>query len=1130
MKEIKIFLASSYELESDRVRFGDMIYRWNSAWERKGYHLTLTKWEDFPGFYEPDGQQTSYNRSIECSHIFVALFWHKTGRHTLNELQVAKNAANVTACIFRRDPASHLTDEEKNLYAARNPDKRLEDLNANSGDMDSFLQDQADVEQKKYSTFEELETAFKLLLKSWIKENDPNLTDNWQPAPDQHNVISFSEKTLNFDLASICDLLRKLNQIKIGNYQLSSSVDNANLMFCLNREAVSDEQKDLINRFNRQNAPLLLMQRKDQSSSSSELKSWYSKNKQYPVNYSSVDSLLLRFMQNLLLHFPEKSSYSVKRGALFLESPDRKFFLPAINLLGANEFSGEEIKELCGKLAACDEEVKKCKKQRDENPDPENDALYSQALKEQDTCQKELDGKIKNFLDLQRSFLQTQLQDDLKEFENVNRLWDSGQISQFIELVTQKTPSDNDIKRHCENLLKAQEAANIASRERIAAESRETAAEINLANTRRQLVNDFHSLVKGAQAALYQEKKDEAVKNFQKAADISPLLLEQIRRKNLLKYLALIVFLPLGKLQEEAGCWGNAAESYKKCLNYLLEFDPSFQQHSPETVNGILAHLALNCINSSRYQEALNYLNQITPSSTFKATALSHTGIIQSRLNNHKSALISFFKAYNKFLSSSQIRGENDSQPSRKAQFRECAVCAENIARVYMNLKNMTEALVFLGKATNFWNCFLDEESRKVDIREIDKSKSQDFSEIYKKICVLLKEANNHVVSNNWSLFNALHFTQSVMEFLCYEKKFNELEECFRSAELLWNHKELDYSSKSIVANLYDILGQSYQLSNAPDKAHEAYQTAEVLSSGSERPGVFARHSCILIELEQFEKALSKLKKGLDIVLEKGDENFSDNDLYYLYNGLRLVHQKLSKQCEEHGDIQGKENHLNEALKFGKKRLDLKPDAQTMLFIYYDQGYILSELEQFEEALSKFKKGLDIVSEKGAENFSDNDLDFLYNKLRFVHKELSEQCEERGDIQGKENHLNEALKFGQKSLELKLDNWHKSSRFLSIGSLHRKLNNFQEAWQNYQKAINLLEEQYFSSEDYVTTLDDAAIYNEAARILFELKNYAQALEYSRKGLDILCSHLNEDDVIVVNCRNFLSKIKEMAKQ
>ena len=51
MKEIRIFLASSYELEPDRARVGNLIRQLNDEYEKRFLHLRLVKWEDLDSFY-----------------------------------------------------------------------------------------------------------------------------------------------------------------------------------------------------------------------------------------------------------------------------------------------------------------------------------------------------------------------------------------------------------------------------------------------------------------------------------------------------------------------------------------------------------------------------------------------------------------------------------------------------------------------------------------------------------------------------------------------------------------------------------------------------------------------------------------------------------------------------------------------------------------------------------------------------------------------------------------------------------------------------------------------------------------------------------------------------------------------
>ena len=43
---IKIFLASSEELEADRYRFGNLIRKLDNIYEKRGIRIELFEWED----------------------------------------------------------------------------------------------------------------------------------------------------------------------------------------------------------------------------------------------------------------------------------------------------------------------------------------------------------------------------------------------------------------------------------------------------------------------------------------------------------------------------------------------------------------------------------------------------------------------------------------------------------------------------------------------------------------------------------------------------------------------------------------------------------------------------------------------------------------------------------------------------------------------------------------------------------------------------------------------------------------------------------------------------------------------------------------------------------------------------
>ena len=104
MKKIRIFLASSFELESDRVLIGNLIRQLNDdLYEPRHIHLKLEKWEDVESFYNGISKQGEYDYLIKQCELFIGLFWHCAGRYTLHEVDVAgENLDRENILIFRK--------------------------------------------------------------------------------------------------------------------------------------------------------------------------------------------------------------------------------------------------------------------------------------------------------------------------------------------------------------------------------------------------------------------------------------------------------------------------------------------------------------------------------------------------------------------------------------------------------------------------------------------------------------------------------------------------------------------------------------------------------------------------------------------------------------------------------------------------------------------------------------------------------------------------------------------------------------------------------------------------------------------------------------------------------------------
>lgn len=85
----KIFLASSYELKSDRDVFEQFIGRENKVLHQEGITLELVIWEDFIDVISQTRLQDEYNKAIRGCDIFVMLYHTKVGKYTAEEFSIA---------------------------------------------------------------------------------------------------------------------------------------------------------------------------------------------------------------------------------------------------------------------------------------------------------------------------------------------------------------------------------------------------------------------------------------------------------------------------------------------------------------------------------------------------------------------------------------------------------------------------------------------------------------------------------------------------------------------------------------------------------------------------------------------------------------------------------------------------------------------------------------------------------------------------------------------------------------------------------------------------------------------------------------------------------------------------------
>lgn len=86
MRIVKIFIASSNELKSERTEFDVFVNQFNSQFRHKAIFLDLVKWENLDTSMGEEHKQAEYNKKLEECDICIVLFWTKYGEYTESEL------------------------------------------------------------------------------------------------------------------------------------------------------------------------------------------------------------------------------------------------------------------------------------------------------------------------------------------------------------------------------------------------------------------------------------------------------------------------------------------------------------------------------------------------------------------------------------------------------------------------------------------------------------------------------------------------------------------------------------------------------------------------------------------------------------------------------------------------------------------------------------------------------------------------------------------------------------------------------------------------------------------------------------------------------------------------------------
>ena len=89
MQDIKLFIASSAEMDEDKQQFDIFFNEKNKLYKKKYISFDHKTWKDFPSSIAKDTLQSRYDEYIKTCDIVIFLFHTKLGQYTMQELRVA---------------------------------------------------------------------------------------------------------------------------------------------------------------------------------------------------------------------------------------------------------------------------------------------------------------------------------------------------------------------------------------------------------------------------------------------------------------------------------------------------------------------------------------------------------------------------------------------------------------------------------------------------------------------------------------------------------------------------------------------------------------------------------------------------------------------------------------------------------------------------------------------------------------------------------------------------------------------------------------------------------------------------------------------------------------------------------
>lgn len=124
METIRIFIASSFELNDWRVALGDTFREWSDLAECHGFRIRMECWEDYHPEFTGKRKQSEYNEElVKPSNLFFALFRTICGNYTKEEVRTAQQYVESGIHIIRHMISSDSKDVDDYMATLNDNEK-----------------------------------------------------------------------------------------------------------------------------------------------------------------------------------------------------------------------------------------------------------------------------------------------------------------------------------------------------------------------------------------------------------------------------------------------------------------------------------------------------------------------------------------------------------------------------------------------------------------------------------------------------------------------------------------------------------------------------------------------------------------------------------------------------------------------------------------------------------------------------------------------------------------------------------------------------------------------------------------------------------------------------------------------